>query len=47
MKIHKLIEPENVFLGLEARDVRSALERVSNQFAPSDSASKSTRSSKR
>lgn len=35
MKIHKLIEPENVFLGLDASDVRSALERVSEQFAPS------------
>ncbi len=35
MKIHNLIEPENVFLGLEAEDVRSALTSVSNHFAPS------------
>jgi PTS system nitrogen regulatory IIA component len=35
MKIHKLIEPENVFLDLEADDVQSALTAVAGLFAPS------------
>jgi mannitol/fructose-specific phosphotransferase system IIA component (Ntr-type) len=34
MKIHKLIDPENVFLDLEATDVTSALAAVSAVFAP-------------
>lgn len=34
MKIHKLIEPDNVFLDLEAGDVGSALEAVAQLFAP-------------
>ncbi len=34
MKIHKLIEPGNVFLDLEADDVKSALTVVAAQFAP-------------
>jgi PTS system nitrogen regulatory IIA component len=34
MKIHKLINPENVYLDLEASDVKSALAAVSDVFAP-------------
>ena len=34
MKIHKLISPENVYLDLEASEVRSALAAVSEVFAP-------------
>lgn len=34
MKIHNLIQQENVYLGLEAEDVRSALNSVSNRIAP-------------
>jgi mannitol/fructose-specific phosphotransferase system IIA component (Ntr-type) len=34
MKIHRLINPENVFLDLEATDVKSALAAVSTVFAP-------------
>jgi mannitol/fructose-specific phosphotransferase system IIA component (Ntr-type) len=34
MKIHKLINPENVFLDLDATDVASALAAVSSVFAP-------------
>jgi mannitol/fructose-specific phosphotransferase system IIA component (Ntr-type) len=34
MKIHKLIKPDNVFLDLDAADVRSALGAVANVFAP-------------
>jgi len=34
MKIHKLIESDNVFLDLEAGDVRSALAAVAERFAP-------------
>jgi PTS system nitrogen regulatory IIA component len=34
MKIHKLIDPEYVFLDLEAGDVRSALAAVAEKFAP-------------
>ena len=34
MKIHNLIQQENVYLGLEADDVRSALASVSSLFAP-------------
>lgn len=35
MKIHKLIEPNNVFLDLRASDAESALQAVSDVFAPS------------
>jgi PTS system nitrogen regulatory IIA component len=34
MKIHKLIKPENVFLDLNASDVKSALGAVADVFAP-------------
>ena len=34
MKIHRLIEPENVFLDLEAKDLRTALDAVANLMAP-------------
>jgi mannitol/fructose-specific phosphotransferase system IIA component (Ntr-type) len=34
MKIHKLINPENVYLDLEASDVGSALAAVAEAFAP-------------
>jgi mannitol/fructose-specific phosphotransferase system IIA component (Ntr-type) len=34
MKIHKLINPENVYLDLGASDVKSALAAVSDVFAP-------------
>ncbi len=34
MKIHKLIEPENVFLDLDAEDISSALTAVSAELAP-------------
>jgi mannitol/fructose-specific phosphotransferase system IIA component (Ntr-type) len=34
MKIHKLINPENVFLDLESSDVTTALAAVSAVFAP-------------
>jgi len=34
MKIHKLIEPDNVFLDLEADDVRTALTAAARAFAP-------------
>jgi mannitol/fructose-specific phosphotransferase system IIA component (Ntr-type) len=34
MKIHKLIEPKNVYLDLPASDVESALRAVSEVFAP-------------
>ena len=34
MKIHKLIESENVFLDLTASDVRSALTAVAEEFSP-------------
>jgi len=34
MKIHKLIEPENVYLDLPATDVESALTAVAEVFAP-------------
>ena len=34
MKIHKLINPENVYLDLEASDVGSALTAVAEVFAP-------------
>jgi PTS system nitrogen regulatory IIA component len=35
MKIHKLINPENVFLDLAAADVESALAAVAEVFSPS------------
>lgn len=35
MKIHKLINPENVFLDLDASDVGTALTAVAEVFAPS------------
>ena len=35
MKIHKLIDPENVFLDLDATDVGSALAAVAEVFSPS------------
>ncbi len=35
MKIHRLIEPDNVFLDLEATDVESALAAVAEVFSPS------------
>lgn len=35
MKIHNLIDPENVFLGIEAGDVRSALAAVAEVWSPS------------
>jgi mannitol/fructose-specific phosphotransferase system IIA component (Ntr-type) len=34
MKIHKLINPENVFLDLDAADVESALTAVAEVFSP-------------
>ncbi len=34
MKIHNLIDPGNVFLGIEAEDVRSALAAVAERWAP-------------
>ena len=34
MKIHKLIEPDNVYLNLAADDVESALAAVADVFAP-------------
>ncbi len=34
MKIHKLIEPDNVFIDLAADDVESALAAVADVFAP-------------
>ncbi len=34
MKIHRLIAPENVYLDLAANDVESALDAVSEAFAP-------------
>lgn len=34
MKIHNLIQEENVYLGLEGEDVRGALADVSKRFAP-------------
>jgi len=34
MKIHKLIEPENVFLDLDAEDISSALRAVAAKMAP-------------
>jgi mannitol/fructose-specific phosphotransferase system IIA component (Ntr-type) len=34
MKIHNLIAPDNVFLDLEADDVKSALAAVADRFAP-------------
>ena len=34
MKIHKLIATENIFLDLEAEDVRTALAEVAGVFAP-------------
>ncbi len=34
MKIHKLIEPENVYIELAADDVESALAAVADVFAP-------------
>ena len=34
MKIHKLIEPDNVYIGLAADDVESALAAVADVFAP-------------
>lgn len=34
MKIHNLIDPDNVFLGIEAEDVRSALAAVAERWGP-------------
>ena len=34
MKIHKLINPENVYLDLEVSEVKSALAAVANVFSP-------------